>query len=113
MRKLVMAALVALIGVLPLATAPAGTQTQTAEPCAVPAAVKANGSIYPILVGLGAVAGVAVYNMATFGVAGVPFLAPAATTGAMVTAGAISQNRLYTVISAVTGAWVANWLYGN
>jgi len=107
MRKLVMAVLVALIGVMPLAVA-------RAQPvAAAPTESKSYGPLYPILVGLGAIGGVAVYNMATYGVTGVPFLAPTVTTGAMVTARAIAQNRLYTVLSAVTGAWVVNWLYGN
>ena len=107
MRKLVIAALVALIGVMPLAAAPA-------QPlAAAPSETRTSGPLYPILVGLGAIAGVAVYNMATYGLAGVPFLAPATTTGAMITARATAENRLYTVISAVTGTWVVNWLYGN
>jgi hypothetical protein len=112
MRKLVIAALVALIGVLPMvlsATSPAQAQPQSA----VASESKAVGPLYPILIGLGAIGGVAVYNMASYGVSGVPFLAPVATTGAMVTAAAIARNRLYTVMSAVTGVWVVNWLYGN
>jgi hypothetical protein len=109
MQRLLMIALIALIGVLPLVSGSAQAQTETA----VPTAASGNGPLYPIVVGLGAIAGVAVYNIASFGVSGVPYLAPAATTGAMVTAAAIAQNRLYTVVSAVVGAWVANWLYGN
>ena len=107
MRKLVMAALVALIGVTPLASV-------SAQPASAPQTEsRISGPLYPILVGLGAISGVAIYNMATYGVSGVPFLARAATTGAMITARATAENRLYTVISAVTGAWVVNWLYGN
>ena len=109
MRKLVMIALVVLIGVLSPMSRPVLAQPVVSAPTEAQSA----GSLYPIVVGLGAIAGVVVYNMASFGVSGVPYLAPAATTGAMVTAGAIAQNRLYTVVSAVVGAWVANWLYGN
>ena len=112
MRKLVLAALVALIGMMPLAPAPALAQTEGATPTAA-AQAPTTGPLYPILVGLGAVTGVAVYNMASFGAAGVPFVAPAVSTGLMVTNAAIARNRLYTVISAVVGAWVVNWLYGN
>jgi hypothetical protein len=105
-----MIALIALVGILPLVSTPSHAQPDTVTPTEV----RGNsGSLYPIVVGLGAIAGVAVYNMASFGVSGVPYLAPAATTGAMVTAGAIAQNRLFTVVSAVIGGWVANWLYGN
>lgn len=107
MRKLVMAALVALIAVMPVGVSRAQPVT------AAPTENKSHGPLYPILIGLGAVGGVAVYNMASYGVSGLPFVAPAVTTGAMVTARAIAQNRLYTVLSAVTGAWVVNWLYGN
>jgi hypothetical protein len=106
-------ALVALTGWLPLGTVPALAQPQTAVPMTAAPEARTNGPLYPILVGLGAVSGVAVYNMATYGVSGVPFLGPVATTGAMVTARGIATNRLYTVLSAVTGAWVVNWLYGN
>ena len=112
MRKLVMAALVAVIGVMPLLASPALAQTEGASPTTA-SHVRTTGPLYPVLVGLGAITGVAVYNMASFGAAGVPFVAPAATTGLMVTNAAISRNRLNTVISAVVGAWVVNWLYGN
>jgi hypothetical protein len=111
MRKLVLAALVALIGFAPPAVSPALAQTEGAAPTA--AQVRTTGPLYPVLLGLGAISGVAVYNMASFGAAGVPFVAPATMTGAMVTNAAVSRNRLYTVISAVVGAWVVNWLYGN
>ena len=109
MRKLVMAALVAVIGLMPLLAAPAQAQTE----CPAPTEARVTGPLYPILVGLGAVTGVAVYNMATLGVSGVPFLGAATTTGAMIANAAVSRNRLYTVGSAVIGAWVLNWLYGN
>ena len=109
MRRLVMVALILLIGAGSLMSVPVHAQPAPAAP----PDVQGSGSLYPIAVGLGAIAGVAVYNMATFGVSGVPYLAPAATTGAMVTAAAIAQNRLYTVVSAAIGGWVANWLYGN
>lgn len=107
MRKLVLAALIALIGVAPLTSA-------LAQPtAAAPTQSTTYGPLYPVLVGLGAIGGVAVYNMAAYGTAGLPFVAAPVTTGAMITARAVAQNRLYTVLSAVTGAWVVNWLYGN
>ena len=109
MRKLVGVALIVAVGVLPVISAPLQAQTQSAATTEN----HTRGPLYPILVGLGAIGGVAVYNMATYGVSGVPGLAPAVTTGAMITARAVAENRLYTVVSAVTGAWVVNWLYGN
>ena len=107
MRKFAMAALVALIGLVPLVPAQAQPAVATATETSSP------GALDPSVLGLGAVAGVAVYNMAALGVSGVPFLGLPVTTGAMVTARAVAQNRLYTVLSAVGGAWVLNWLYGN
>ncbi len=110
MRKVVLTVLTALLLALPPLAITARAQPDTA---AAPVAAHANGPLYSLVVGLGAVAGVAVYNMASYGVSGVPGLAPAVRTGAMVTASAIAQNRLYTVVSAAVGGIVANWLYGN
>ncbi|MEI8395852.1 MAG: hypothetical protein WCF85_14020 [Rhodospirillaceae bacterium] len=106
MRKLLIIALVVAIGALSMA----GSASAQSEPVAP---TRTNGPLYPILLGVGAIGGVAVYNMASYGVAGVPLLSTPVTTGAMLTARAIAQNRVYTVVSAVVGAWVLNWLYGN
>lgn len=125
MRSLLIAVVVALVALS------AGPAPVAAQPAPVPpTASQANGPLYPLVVGLGAITGVVLYNVATVGVSGVPFLgrfvarravagaaAGAATGGAAraaaLTTAAISMNRFYTVGSAVVGAWVFNWLAGN
>ncbi|MEI6985163.1 MAG: hypothetical protein WCK65_03460 [Rhodospirillaceae bacterium] len=107
MRRLVLAMLIAALGLLPIISTAVRAQPPAASESGC------HGPLYPAVLGFGAITGVAVYNMAVHGLPGVPFLAPAVTTGAMITARAIAENRVYTVISAVIGAWVLNWLYGN
>lgn len=104
MRRLLLVALVALIGVLPV-MAQAQTQPQAS------AAVKVSETWYPYVVGLGAFAGVVGFNLVALGTGSVPIIAryPA---GAMVPAVAsVAMSRVYATASAVTGALVANWLY--
>jgi hypothetical protein len=108
MRKLILVALVAALGLMPFAN-PASAQPAQA----VQTQASGRGPLYPLAVGAGAIAGVIIYNLATVGVSGAPLLARATTTGAMLTARAAAENRFYTISSAVVGAWLANWLYGN
>jgi hypothetical protein len=71
-----------------------------------------------LAVGVGAVAGVVAFNLATVGMASVPVLASvggasagAAMEGAAVTANALALSRVYGVTSAVAGALVGDYLY--
>lgn len=69
-----------------------------------------------LVAGLGAIAGVVVFNMATGGTAALPFFAGAgAGAGAAAplsaSEGAVAVSRVYAVTSAVAGALAANWLF--
>ncbi|MBI1207650.1 MAG: hypothetical protein GC191_10235 [Azospirillum sp.] len=106
MRRLVLVAMIALIGVLPLSV-----QAQT-QPQPTPVS-QGPGVLYPIALGLGAIVGVIAYNVAAGGVATVPFVTSVAPVAQVSAAdAALATNRLMTVTAAVVGAWVANWLYG-
>lgn len=104
MRRLLLVALVALIGVLPVAV-----QAQT-QPQA-PAATKLSETWYPYVVGLGAFAGVVGFNLIALGSGAIPIFAryPA---GALVPAQAsVAMSRVYATASAVTGALASLWMY--
>lgn len=71
-----------------------------------------------LAVGLGAIGGVVVFNLATGGTAAVPMMAGAmpALTDAGITAvsartGAVAVSRVYAISSAVVGAMVGDYLY--
>ncbi|CAK0766709.1 conserved membrane hypothetical protein [uncultured Gammaproteobacteria bacterium] len=108
MRKLLFLLLVALIAAAPVGNVRAQTQTNPAT------AAKPYDPVYPIVIGLGAIAGTVLFNVATGGLQTIPYLArtvPVSPTAAA--AAQISMSRNVTVISAVIGAWVANWMYGH
>lgn len=68
-------------------------------------------TILPIVVGLGAIAGVVGFNVLALGVEALPG-GLAYGAGATVPAEmSVAMSRVYAVTSAVVGAWVANHLY--
>ncbi|MBF0094759.1 MAG: hypothetical protein HQL34_09465 [Alphaproteobacteria bacterium] len=65
-----------------------------------------------LVAGVGAIAGVVAFNMATGGTAALPFLASSGTAPLLsASEGAIAVSRVYAVTSAVAGALVADWLF--
>ncbi|MEI6415210.1 MAG: hypothetical protein WCP34_13240 [Pseudomonadota bacterium] len=58
--------------------------------------------------GLGAVAGVVVFNYLTGGLEALPF-----TGGPLVLEGRAAANRVVVVASAVAGVWIADWMAKN
>lgn len=92
--------------------------------CLCPLAVDAQGvpdrqppmseTAYPYVVGLGAIAGVVTAQALLFGVGGFPLLASSVATDATISAEvSVGLSRIYAVSSAVTGAWIANWIYDH
>lgn len=68
-------------------------------------------TILPIVIGLGAIAGVVGFNVLALGVEALPG-GLAYGAGATVPAEmSVAMSRVYAVTSAVVGAWVANHLY--
>jgi len=123
MRTLVLAAALAAWLMATLWPADVRAQNQPQPPAPPPAAYQQPGPFYPFALGLGALAGVVLYNVFSAGTAGLPFLRAAAsaastagTAAAPATVSAsttlLAQHRVTTVASAVVGGWVANWLYG-
>ena len=67
----------------------------------------------PIVVGLGAIAGVVVFNVAALGVEALPG-GFAYGAGATVPAEmSVAMSRVYATASAVAGAWIAYYGYGR
>lgn len=120
MRKLILSALVALIGVLPVAAHAQTAPTPTPAPPVIQIE-KTSGSYRALAIGAGAIAGVIVFNVATGGLGTVPLLAGFAESGAAagaaatlaeagaLTANTVAQSRVYAVTSAVVGGWIGNW----
>ncbi len=107
MRKLLIAAAVALIGLMPMSASaqlPAGEQPYT----------YGEDVFYPLFLAVGAVAGVVGVNLLTSGYVGVipwytGITSPVNAPVADMTATALS--RVYAVTGVIVGGWIANWLY--
>ncbi len=70
--------------------------------------------LYPLVLATGAVAGVVGINLLSTGYAGfLPSSVANATSGPVADATVLGLSRLYTVVGAVTGGWIANWLYSG
>ena len=108
MRSFLFIALVALIGTLPMtgyAQSPAQAQTAAKPP---------SETMYPYVVGLGAIAGIVGAQYVLFGPAGFPFWASTVTPGQPIPAViSVGVSRMFAITSSVTGALVANWLYDH
>lgn len=103
MRRLIMAALIALIGVVPM-TAAAQTQQVSETPVTA-----ATDPAYPIYLGVGALAGVIVWNLGSLGWNSFPLMAPAGVT--IVPEWSVAISRVWATLGAVVGAWVADGIY--
>jgi|GEM_PF-2335087 len=108
MRKLLIVAVIALIGLLPVtqasAQAPVNSQTVAAEKLDV---------LYPFVLAAGAVTAVIVVNYLTSGgyIGVLPMHVGVTGVGPITDATATALSRVYAVTGAVVGAWIANWLY--
>jgi hypothetical protein len=104
MRRLVLVALIALIGVVPFtASAQAPVQAPTAK----------TDYVYPLVLAVGALAGVVSMNALTYGVGTLPLAVGIPTTAPIVSPAAAAASRIFVITSGVTGAWIASWLYGK
>jgi hypothetical protein len=98
---------------LALLAAPVGGWAQTAAvaPQAVPAAPAEPDRLMPIIVGVGAIAGVVAFNLLALGAGALPG-GFAYAAGAIVPAEmSVAMSRVYAVASAVGGSWIAYYLY--
>ena len=105
MRRLVIVALIALIGLVPF--------TASAQaPAAAPTTAKTD-YVYPLVLATGALAGVIAQNLITFPYFTLPLslATPAAT--AISSPAAAAASRIFVITSGVAGAWIASWLYGK
>jgi membrane associated rhomboid family serine protease len=108
MRKLLIVAIVALIGSVPM-TGYAQTQGQSPTVAKPPSETP-----YPYVVALGAIAGIVGSQYILFGPAGFPFWASTVTPGAPIPAViSVGVSRIFAITSAATGALLANWAYDH
>lgn len=85
-----------------------------AQAAAQPAPPPLSETAYPYVIGLGAIAGVVVTQGLLFGATGFPFLAGSVASETVIAAEvSVGISRIYAVTSAVTGAWIANWIYDH
>ncbi len=109
MRKFLIAAVVALVAIMPIAaSAQSPSQGQTAG-------YNYNDDfIYPLVLGVGALLGVIAVNVVSSGYVGViPYQTglAAQSTAAVTDWTATALSRVYAVTGVVVGGWIANWLY--
>ena len=108
MRKLLIIAIVALIGALPM-TGYAQTQAQSPTGTKPP-----SETAYPYVVGLGAIAGIVGAQYVLFGPAGFPFWSATVTPGQAIPAVvSVGVSRMFAITSSVTGGLLANWAYDH
>jgi peptidoglycan/LPS O-acetylase OafA/YrhL len=100
MRRLLFVALIALIGILPLA---ANAQTPAQQPT-----VAATSDHRLLAVGAGAIIGIVVFNMLTYPLGSVPFVAaPLAPTPVNIALG----SRILATLTGGAGGLAAHYLY--
>ncbi len=102
MRKFLFVALIAIIGFMPLTASAEAQRAQESN----------KGDYYPFILGVGAIGGVALFNLITGGWAAIPF-ATSSIEVAGLWEGQQAINRVIAVSSAVAGLWAANWAYYN
>jgi hypothetical protein len=96
-----------------LAGQPSPLRAQTAQQpnsAAAPAAA-ASDDMLPIVIGLGAIAGVVTFNVLALGLEALPgglAYGGAATVPAEIS---VAVSRVYATVSAVIGGWLANYAY--
>jgi hypothetical protein len=98
---------------LALLAAPVGGWAQSATPMAEAAPLPSHDSdrLMPIVVGMGAIAGVVAFNVLALGVGALPG-GFAYGAGAVVPAEmSVAISRVYAVAAAVGGSWIAYYLY--
>ncbi len=105
MRRLVMIALIALIGLVPFT---ASAQTQTAAHTAAK-----TDYVYPLVLATGALAGVVAINLYSFPYFTLPMALDSAAGPAISSPAAAAASRIFVITSGVSGALIANWLYGK
>jgi hypothetical protein len=104
-RSIALALLAAML--IQSSTAIAQPARATAQP------VLSEGNWRPIVVGLGAIAGIVTFNVLAIGVEALPG-GVAYTAGATVPAEAsVAISRVYATTSAVVGAWIAYYGFGK
>jgi hypothetical protein len=85
--------------------------TSGKAPPAAPTAAQPQSNLRPIAIGLGAIAGVVVFNVAALGVEALPG-GLAYGAGAVVPAEmSVAMSRVYATTAAVIGGWVAYYSY--
>ncbi|MEI8394333.1 MAG: hypothetical protein WCF85_06320 [Rhodospirillaceae bacterium] len=105
MRRLVLVALIALIGLAPLT---ASAQTKA------PAQTAAKTDyVYPLVLATGALAGVVAVNLWTFPYFTLPLALDTPAAAAVSSPAAAAASRIYVITAGVTGALLASWVYGK
>ncbi|MEI6985917.1 MAG: hypothetical protein WCK65_07305 [Rhodospirillaceae bacterium] len=107
MRRLLIIAIVALIGTVPMTG-----YAQTRATTNTTASAKPSETAYPYVVGLGAIAGIVATQYVLFGGAGFPFWT-GNVAGPVPAVISVGVSRMYAITSAVTGALIANWAYDH
>jgi hypothetical protein len=110
-RLMVLAVVMLLAGYAPLVSAQTLPRTNIVETRGP--SVETTDAMLPIIIGLGAIAGVVTFNVLALGVEALPG-GLALAGGAIVPAEmSVAVSRVYATISAVVGGLVANYAYSQ
>ncbi|MEI6412991.1 MAG: hypothetical protein WCP34_01870 [Pseudomonadota bacterium] len=91
-----------------LASSTAFAAAQTTPPT-----TKTEIHVYPLVLAVGALAGVATMNYLTYGVGVLPLSVGMESTAPIISPAAAAASRVYVITSAVLGAWIASAIYGS
>jgi hypothetical protein len=102
---------IATIGVVAALTCQVAQAQTSVSPAAPPAQTQTD--LRPIVVGLGAIAGVVVFNVAALGIEALPgglgYAAGATVPAEM----SVAMSRVYATASAVVGGWIGYYSVGK
>ncbi|CAK0766326.1 exported hypothetical protein [Gammaproteobacteria bacterium] len=76
-------------------------------------AAKTEIHVYPLVLAVGALAGVVTVNYLTYGVGTLPTSVGMSSSAPIISPAAAAASRVYVITSAVLGAWAASALYGQ
>jgi hypothetical protein len=108
MRSLAIIALIASLGLAPSVASAVTPPPPTAE---TQMEKESPDYIYPLVLAVGALIGVAGVNMLTYDLGTLPLQVGIETSAPMISPAVAAASRIYAITSAVIGAWIADWLY--
>ena len=110
MRRTIVFALIALSCLIPSTETWAAPNPDASQPDAQSQQVDL---VYPLVLAVGAVAGVVAVNALTYSVGTLPYWVGIPTSAPIVSPASAAASRIFVIASGVLGAWIADALYNH